>query len=107
MTVRYENGIHKTYKGDTVPLNFKIKGLKPVTLYAIYLQINFAEPLIKKIECTTDQDGFYRASFEIDCHESDVPPKKYTYGVKACRDGCEDTIYTGTLEVQCKYVEGD
>ena len=107
MSIKKENGELKTYRGDTFKLNFNIKGLNAVSLYCIYLQINFSEPLIKKIECTTDQYGFYKASFEVTCHESDVPPKKYTYGIKACRDGCEDTIHTGTIEIRTKYVEGE
>lgn len=106
MSIRNENGTLKTYKGDTFKMTFNIKGLIPVSLYNIYLQVNFPEPVIKQVEATTDQEGFYKAVFEVSCHESDVLPRKYTFGVKACRNGCEDTIYTGCLEVQNKFVEG-
>lgn len=107
MALRRENGILKSNKGDTIRIPFKIKGLIPVSLYCIYFQINFPEPIIKRQEITTDNEGNCRIDVEITCHESNVLPKKYTYGVKTCRDGCEDTIYTGTLEIEQKYVEGD
>lgn len=107
MSLRKENGILKTHKGDTFTIPFKIKGLEPIALYCLYFQINFVEPLIKSQEITTDNEGTCKVSFQVTCHESDVFPKKYTYGVKTCRSGCEDTIYTGTIEIEDKIVEGE
>lgn len=107
MSLERKNGILKTFKGDTIQITFNINGLEPIALYSFYLSLNFEKPVIKKIEANTNDDGFYKAIFEVACTETEVPPKKYTYGVKACRKGRENTIYTGIIEVQEKYVEGD
>lgn len=106
MAIRKKDGILKTNKGDSFTLTFNIKNLMPVTLYSIYLSLNFDVPVIKQVEATTDQEGFYKAVFEVSRDETEVLTKRYTYGVKACRDGREDTIHTGTIEIEPKYVEG-
>lgn len=107
MSIRKANGGLQTNKGDSFSLPFNIKGLNPVTLYCIYLSLNFPEPVIKSKEVTTDQQGSCRVVFEVCCQETEVFPKKYTYGVKTCRGDNEDTIHTGTIEIQDKYVEGN
>lgn len=101
-----KDGILTTYQGDSFTISFNITGLDSVSLYSIYFQVNFPEPIIKQIEVTTDQEGNCRATFNINRDETEVEVLRYSYGVKACRDSFEDTIHTGYLEIKNKYVEG-
>ena len=105
--IKQEFGKLITYQGDSCNIKFNIRNLSPVELYGVYLQLNFETPIVKKAECTTDNDGVARASFFISKEETEVTAGVYSYALKACKGDDEDTIHTGKLTIKEKVVEGD
>jgi hypothetical protein len=101
----YDRGILKTHAGDSYSFAVKIKGLIPYTDYEIFYQINGRPPVVKSEKTTTDESGSATVLFNIAVEENSRPGT-FTYGIKTCKDGLEDTVKCGTLVVLDKIVEG-
>lgn len=106
MTVTLQGSTLKTYKGDSCQMTFSIHNLNPGVEYECYLQVNFKQPLIKHAPIIADEKGDASIVFSFTALETEVKVGKYTYGLKLCVNGIEDTIKEGTFEVDQKYAEG-
>jgi len=103
-----EKGKYITYSGDSMQFLLEISNLDAGKTYDCFFQINYANPIQKKVQITADDNGEAVADIYISPEENSVKVGQYNFATKIMYENVvvyQDTLYSGVLDVRRQRVE--